>query len=182
MTEPSTPKRGRGRPRKPRPEVEEEKPKRGRGRPPGPTPGGKGLPFDSLKEYGVEGVEVRVETLSSGKTAYRRYFPDGRRVDNVLRTQPSRAIVSGVQMIPEYDRTMPETRPDEVILDHKWMCACNICTRPGAEYWKGLKIRRQVKGSVGPTKPQPSLLERRLRAAETGSRCSSDPQPGSPAG
>ena len=48
-------------------------------------------------------------------------------------------------MIPESARQMPETRPDSDAGEHRALCECDVCKRPGAMRIKRLAHRRQVR-------------------------------------
>jgi hypothetical protein len=49
-------------------------------------------------------------------------------------------------LIPEEQRSLPETLPDTVAYDHAWKreCRCVVCRRPQAKAWR-LKWRRQMR-------------------------------------
>ena len=53
-------------------------------------------------------------------------------------------------MIPEDQRVMPATRPDEEGLSHKSLCTCEVCIRPGMAEEKRRWWSRQVKAGVSP--------------------------------
>ena len=53
-------------------------------------------------------------------------------------------------MIPEDQRVMPATRPDEEGLSHKSLCTCEVCVRPGMAEEKRRWWSRQVKAGVSP--------------------------------
>lgn len=53
-----------------------------------------------------------------------------------------------LEVLPEADRTMPETRPDTDAYDHaakKRRCTCAPCRRPTAERWRKKWQRDQVR-------------------------------------
>ena len=45
-----------------------------------------------------------------------------------------------MKLIPEAERVMPATRPDEEALTHRALCHCEVCQRPAA---RALIKRRQ---------------------------------------
>lgn len=90
-----------------------------------------------------------IETLSDGT---RRYANSGTRYKPVApqdrvyashRPDDPRAVrfhanwFLPLDLLPEEDRDMPETRPDDQTLLHKASCRCDVCIRPQAnELWR----------------------------------------------
>ena len=55
-----------------------------------------------------------------------------------------------IDVLPDEQRTMPETRPDELAYDHmekRFGCSCDVCQRPAAARWKE-KWRRDQRRMV----------------------------------
>ena len=52
-------------------------------------------------------------------------------------------------MIPDDEREMPPTRPDEEAASHKAICACDVCRRPGSMNWKQRAHKRNIRKMVG---------------------------------
>lgn len=50
---------------------------------------------------------------------------------------------SNLELLPDDQRVMPETVPDEAILTHRTLCKCPVCTRPGMEMAFRRKRRSQ---------------------------------------
>ena len=67
--------------------------------------------------------------------------PDGK---VVMDLETYKAWSSGA-LIPESARQMPETRPDSDAGEHRALCECDVCKRPGAMRIKRLAHRRQVR-------------------------------------
>ena len=48
--------------------------------------------------------------------------------------------------LPEDARPeIPETRPDDTVLEHRWGCRCGVCVRPEAVALKRRTHRRQMR-------------------------------------
>lgn len=52
-----------------------------------------------------------------------------------------------IDLLPEDERVMPETVPDDAILEHKLLCKCPVCRRPGME--RAFRLRRRKLGLRG---------------------------------
>ncbi len=57
-----------------------------------------------------------------------------------------------LEVVPDEERVMPETRPDSLTLEHRARCTCEVCQRPGAaELWRRRHVSRN--GKVLPKGP-----------------------------
>lgn len=45
-------------------------------------------------------------------------------------------------VLPDQERSMPETRTDEDAIHHRMLCECHVCTREGSDGWLLMKKRR----------------------------------------
>lgn len=41
-----------------------------------------------------------------------------------------------LDVVPEKNRVMPETRPDSAAKGHRLKCRCHVCRRPGGRAWR----------------------------------------------
>ncbi len=46
-------------------------------------------------------------------------------------------------VIPDDERSMPATRPDEEGIEHRTNCRCDVCKRPGVREWLSEQRRRR---------------------------------------
>lgn len=47
-----------------------------------------------------------------------------------------------LDVLPDEQRVMPATRPDEETLEHRALCQCDVCKRPAArELWRRRRVR-----------------------------------------
>lgn len=84
-----------------------------------------------------------VKVLADGTHVYKDYhrykpMPDHLRKNKVRRPDDPRAVRWGGQwllpldLLPDEQRVMPETRPDSDTLEHRAWCTCEVCSRPEA--------------------------------------------------
>jgi hypothetical protein len=82
---------------------------------------------------------------------YHRYKPmaDADRKKAVRKPDDPRAVrfrcdwFLPLEVLPDEQRVMPQTRPDEEILTHRAWCSCEVCRRPEAQvlYRREARIR-----------------------------------------
>lgn len=91
---------------------------------------------------------IRVEPdgtrVYSNHTRYRP-LPDDERINQRRKPDDPRAVrfrgdwFLPLELVPEYERMWPETRPDTEAAEHmtaKRKCSCRVCRRPESEIWK----------------------------------------------
>lgn len=106
-----------------------------------------------------------IKTLPDGTRVYSnytRYKPKTKaeRVNGDRRPADPRAVRFHTQwfvpldLAPDEQRVLPETRPDEEAYDHmtsNLLCRCDVCVRPQAERWRR-KWRRDQGLRPGPVR------------------------------
>lgn len=105
--------------------------------------------------------------LPDGRRKYRhgRYYrpvpPEERKKDGpASRGEPgqwyqSKWLPPFVTCLPDDEREMPPTRPDEDAFHHNFGCVCDVCERPAALWWKRQKVRRATVPRAGPRSARP---------------------------
>lgn len=99
-----------------------------------------------------------IRTEPDGTRVYadgRRYTPrrPEERVYGVNKPDDPRAVrfhtrwFLPLPLLPEAQRTMPATRPDDQTLEHKGSCRCEVCLRPQARaLWSRARRRAAARG------------------------------------
>jgi hypothetical protein len=60
-----------------------------------------------------------------------------------------------LDLLPEEDRVMPQTRPDDATLDHRALCRCLVCQRPqAAVLWRHAMRKGRIRPGSDPRSAQ----------------------------
>jgi hypothetical protein len=83
-------------------------------------------------------------------TRYRPLDPDQRKI-GVRKPDDPRALrfygnwYLPLDLLPDADRILPETRDDRECLRHKLGCICQVCKRPQARVWWKRARKREIR-------------------------------------
>jgi hypothetical protein len=143
-------------------------------------------------------TKYAVEVLPDGRHLYRnnrvKYMPvkPEDRKYKVRKPDDPRAVrfrgewFIPYDTVPDDQRTMPETQPDNLAYLHIYIrndCDCTVCVRPEAQVWRTMareakRNGKPFKASTTPKNPSKShLYSRPLRDACTADESTPDPAP-----
>jgi len=102
------------------------------------------------EEKNFPGGSGELRTYKSGKS-YRKLLPEERKIGINKPDDPRAVRFHGkwflpLDVLPDRQRVLPETRPDELAYDHMskpFGCRCDVCRRPGARRYQNRWRRHQ---------------------------------------